>query len=258
MPTTGAHRARPRLHGESRLEEIRRLELPGYGTLRETGERFRFSIRVLDSTRIADVVALQSEVLTPLEPPLPLYVRDRAFFERCIRGVGCVVGAFHANRLIAYATLNAPARGQVNLGVTLGLPDEDLPYVAHLAGSAVDPAYRGNRLQPHLVELRDEFARQAGFEHLCGEVVPVNSVSIRNHLAVGYLLKAFRIDGLGDPNFVLDKALQLGPPMMKPCEIRETPTDDIEGFRRMIAEGRWGFRTAKRSSGTVIEYGRFA
>ena len=250
-----------RLHSRARLplrlDELRRVELPGQGVLRDTGAPFQYSVRVLGTDRVSEIVDLQNRVLAPLSPPLPLYVRDHAFFDRCIRGVGCVVGAIHDGRLIAYATLNAPGASDVNLGRSIGLADADLPFVAHLSGSAVDPRYRGNRLQSRLVDLRERFAREAGFEHLCGEVVPGNAVSIRNHLAVGYLLKAFRIDGLGDPNFVLDKPLQQPPPHLMPCRIRETATDDVAGFREMMSQGRWGFRTAGHAERTVIEYARF-
>lgn len=246
--------ARPDTH----LDDLRRTELPGYGVLRESGRRFRYSVRVLDSHHVDEVLGLQEIVLSPLRPPLPLYVRDQEFFLKCIDEIGCVVGALHEGRLIAYATLHAPGVHGENLGTDLGLTGGALNSVAHLAGSAVHPAYRGNRLQSRLVELREEFARQAGFEHLCGEVIPGNSISIRNHLAVGYFLKAFRIDRLGEPNFVLDKELQCGAPMLRPCELAEASTDDIRGFREMMRRGRWGFRTADRALGTVIEFGRFA
>ena len=243
---------------EARLAEIRRIQLPGYGTIRESDERFRYTIRVLNRDHVEQVWTLQQTVLAPLSPPLPLYVRDQAFFLRCMKEVGCVVGALHEGRLIAYATLHAPESEEENLGVDLDLPDSELRYVAHLAGSAVDPVYRGNHLQSHLVDLREAFARQAGFRHLCGEVVPDNSISIGNHLTLGYLLKGFRIDCLGEPNFVLDKELRRQPRLLTPFDLRETVVDDVVGFLAMIRDGRWGFRTVNRQNGPHIVFGRFA
>jgi GNAT superfamily N-acetyltransferase len=237
---------------------FRRPEFFGSGVTRASATSFRYAVEFLATEHVDQVWRLQQTVLAPLAPPLPLYVRDRDFFRRCIEGVGCVVGAFHHDRLIAYATLHAPQRGEDNLGIDLGLPERDLPFVAHLAGSAVDPVYRGNRLQSRLVGVREEFARRAGFRHLCGEVVPGNSVSIRNHLSVGYRLKAFRIDRLGDPNFVLDKELHPGAHSPSWVEWRESATDDVPGFRRMMRAGLWGFRTVNRSKGMNIVFGRFA
>jgi GNAT superfamily N-acetyltransferase len=239
------------------VDEIRRVKLREYSFRRASGEEIRCSIQVLDHSHVDGVVALQNEVLAPLTPPFPLYRRDRAFFRRTIEEAGYVVGAFHSGQLIAYAALHSPGVAKENLGIDLGLPERELLSVAHLAGSAVHPSHRRNQLQQHLVEIREELARQAGFEHLCGEVIPGNSISIRNHLAVGYFLKAFRIDHLGEPNFVLHKELQREAPILGPSEIRGTTTDDIEGFRQMVNEGRWGFRTAHREDKMLIEFGRF-
>jgi GNAT superfamily N-acetyltransferase len=237
---------------------LTRRSLPGHGIRRDTGKGFRYAVRVLGTEHVSCVWALQQKVLEPLTPPLPLYVRDEAFFHQCIEGVGCVVGAFHGAKLVAYATLHAPGPREENLGLDLGLPDRELCYVAHLAGSAVDPEYRGNHLQSHLVDVREALAREAGFRHLCGEVVPGNSISIHNHLAVGYYLKAFRIDHLGEPNFVLDKELQRPPRTLLASRLRERATSDVGGFREMVERGNWGFRTTNRPNGTNIVFGRFA
>ncbi len=239
------------------LAEIRHREIPGRGTFRAGGGPFRYTIRVLAPEHADEVWRLQEKVLEPLDPPLPLYVREPEFFRRCMTESGCVVGAFHQGRLVAYATLHAPGRTEENLGADLGLSSAELPFVAHLAGSAVDPDYRGNHLQSVLVELRETFAREAGFRHLCGEVIPGNAVSIRNHLSVGYYLKAFRIDRLGEPNFVLDKELR-GPRPLLPVSLTEARVDDVEEYRRMMRDGRWGFRTTERDGATWISFGRFA
>jgi len=236
------------------LNKIRKVE---HGTFCESGERFCYSIRLLDRSHLDDALALQDEVLAPLTPPLPLYHRDRDFFDRSIAETGCMFGAFHSDRLFAYATLLWPGPADNNLGVALGLSEQELPTVAQHAGSAVHPAYRRNALQSRLSALREDLARQAGFEHLCGEVIPGNAITIRNHLAIGYFLKAFRVDHLGEPNFVLDKELQRGIPKPRPGEILETALDDIEGFRRMVGRGLWGFGTTDREDGTRIAWGRF-
>jgi len=83
-------------------------------------------------------------------------------------------------------------------------------------------------------------------------------VSIRNHLSVGYRLKAFRIDRFGDPNFVLDKELQPGAYSLSSIEWRESATNDVPGFRRMMRVGLWGFRTVDRRGGMNIVFGRFS
>jgi len=201
---------------------------------------------------------LHRNVIANLPQPLLLYERPPAFFHDCIRDRGCVVGALHGERVIAYAALYRPRPGEENYGRDLQLPEAELDLVGHLAGSAVDPDYRGNGLQRRLVELRTEFARDSGVRHMCGEVLPQNVISIANHLAKGFFLKADKIDKVGLVCYVLDLRLDVKRPGdLQPTDIIERSARDPEACCEALRSGRWGVEVVRLSTDPHIRFGRF-
>ncbi len=237
---------------------IRKSLVYSRGTRRSTGKCFHYTLRFLTPDDLDRLCDLQTEVVAKLPRPLPIYERDRLFFRDCVTERGCVVGAVDAGDLIGYATLFVPGPADINYGVDLGFAADQLARVAHLAGSAIHHAYRGNRLQSRLVAMREMFARRAGFHHLCGEVVPYNAISMANHFAHGYVLKGFRIDQFGLPNFILHKDLHHTPQRLVTAPIHEVPLDDISTYRRMIAKGYWGFRITRTLRTTQLAFSTFA
>lgn len=201
--------------------------------------------------------ALQRAILDAASKPLPLYVRDRDFFARCAAERGCVAAACHGDRLMAYAVLYVPQPGEENYGVELDLPQSELAHVSHLAGSGVHPLYRGNRLQSRLVDLRCSYAHAAGYYHMCGEVLPTNVISIRNHLERGYFLKGFKVDRFDLSVYLLHRDTRVSPKPLRGVDRPESSIDDAATYRRLLAEGYWGFRVARRAEGWRVVYGRF-
>ena len=219
---------------------IRSSRLSGTGTIRETGEVFPYVVRFLDPNDIEPLLVLHHEVLDGMPEPLLLYERDYDFYHRCITEV-----------------LLTPDPGEENYGVFLDLDEDDLRHVGHLAGSAVLPYYRGSQIQRFLVEVRGLYAYRTGFHHLCGEVLPGNSVSIVNHLAEGYFLAGFRIDKFGLPCFILYNDMRREPSLVEDEGIRELPLTDMDGYQAMMQEGRWGFEVVKREGAWHIRFGFF-
>ena len=149
-------------------ENLRGTERAGTGVIRETAEPFEYFVEFLTVKHVPQLASLQHVILEVAPKPLPLYVRDEPFFAKCASECGCVVGAWHGDRLIGYAVLYVPRHGEENYGTDLGLPDDELRYVGHLAGSGVEPLYRGNKIQSLLVDARAVFAESAGYYHVCG------------------------------------------------------------------------------------------
>ena len=171
--------------------QIRKVLIEGAGTIRNTGEPFEYRIRLLGDSDVDEICRLHRLILNSLPDQLLLYERDSDFFAGCVRGQGCVVGALAGDALVGYATMWFPGPGDDNYGTYLDLPRDELPHVAHLAGSSIHPRFRGNGLQLQLLRLRTAFASGAGYYHQCGEVLPGNVISIENHLSCGYFLKDF-------------------------------------------------------------------
>ena len=247
----------PRFPPNMELHQLRAATLSGTGTIRETGEAFPYVVRFLGPDDIEPLLVLHHEVLDCMPEPLLLYERDYGFYHRCLTEAGGIVGAFRDGTMIGYATLFTPGPDEENYGVFLDLSEEDLRHVGHLAGSAVHPYYRGSQIQRILVEVRGLYAHRTGFHHLCGEVLPGNTVSIANHLAEGYFLAGFRVDKYGLPCFILHKDMRRDPSPVEEHEIRQLPLLDIEGYQAMMREGRWGFEVVNRESAWHIRFGFF-
>lgn len=232
------------------------VRLRRQGRFRSSGEPFGCEARLLRPPDVGALVGLHEEIISSLPDPLLLYRRDADFFDRCV-SMGCVAGAYHGDRLIAYAALFVPGLENVNYGRDLGLEGEDLLAVGHLAGSAVSPPYRGNRLQRELVALRNHHALQSGHHHMCGEVVPTNLISIDNHLAGGFHLRGHRIDDFGDRCYVLYSDLRHEPRRVSGDVAVEVLTPDLDRYVELVDGGRWGFEVARREDGYHLRFGRF-
>ncbi len=237
---------------------IRRAVVYSRGTSRTTGEGFNYTLRFLHTSDVDELCRLQDAVLATLAKPFPIYERDAGFFAKCVTTRGCVVGALDRDRIVGYATLFLPTPYDTNYGSDLGLPSTQMSSVAHLAGSVTHPQYRGNGLQSRLVAMRDNFAAQTGYHHLCGEVVPNNAISMENHFHNGYVLKGFRFDKFGLPNYILHKNLSRRSMRIPHTDEHLAPVDNVAAYRSMMARGFWGYRIARLAGRDYLAYARFS
>jgi ribosomal protein S18 acetylase RimI-like enzyme len=229
----------------------------GDGVRRADGRSFDYQVRFLTPADIPLLLDLHQVVIDSLPQPVVLYERDAKFFEKCTTDQGCVVGAIHEGRMISYAALYRPLPGEENYGEDLELPSEDLHEVGHLAGSAVHPEYRGNGLQAKLVDLRSDFARESGVRHLCGEVLPMNIISIANHLREGFLLKADKIDKIGLVCYVLHMRLDRDERTRAAADTVDRNARDHGVCCQAMRDGRWGFEVVRHGTEPHIRFGRF-
>lgn len=73
-----------------------------------------------------------------------------------------------------------------NMGYDCDIPEDELPYVAHMDTAVADPQYRGHGLQKKLMELAEHDLKKAGYHYLCCTVHPDNQYSKNNVLRQGY------------------------------------------------------------------------
>ena len=233
------------------------ISVTGGGVHTPTGDRFHYELGFLSEHDAPQVLVLQGRVLAVAPKPLPLYVREERYFAECAAERGCIVGAWHDDRLIAYSVLRIPAEGEENYGDQIGLPADELTSVGHAAGSGVDPDYRGNGFQRSMVALRNDFALDSGYVHVCGEILPTNAFSIHNHFAHGFFLKGFKVDRFKLDVYLLHNDLRVVPALVdEPTQ--EWDITDVEWYRRMLDEGFWGFRLTKRGGDWHLTCGRFS
>jgi len=96
---------------------------------------------------------------------------------------GVTAGIFRETALVAYGALGLPMAGDLNRGRDLGLPEAELPLVAHMSSAMVDPRQRGRGLHHRLIDWRIEVAEALGRRHL------IATVSARNHHSWSHLAR---------------------------------------------------------------------
>lgn len=92
----------------------------------------------------------------------------------------------NSGQLAAVFTAVFTGKTSANLGWDIGLPEAELPLVAHMDTAAVSAAYRGFGLQRQLMEYAERELRQAGYRYLCCTAHPENRYSENNILSQGY------------------------------------------------------------------------
>lgn len=67
-----------------------------------------------------------------------------------------------------------------NLGIDLGLPKEELPFVGHLEIAMADPDFRGYKMHSRICQLGVErFAQDGKTKYVCSTVSPRNTPSLK-------------------------------------------------------------------------------
>ena len=145
----------------------------------------RLRIARLGIGRIDEVLALQRTVVDSLDAPELFNTESRGYFEDLILRSGDVPGAIAEDRLVAYRGAKLILDEDDNLGKDIGLPDAELPCVAHFDMIAVHPEFRRKGIAHRLNLQAREQMRHEGKRHVLATVSPKNTASIRMFLKLG-------------------------------------------------------------------------
>ena len=109
------------------------------------------------------------------------------FLQTHLSGQGFILLAQTPDGTVAgYFAARFPKDAPDNLGLDVGLPEEELPFVAHGELAVVAPAFRGQGLQLRLLEALEGRLCRLGYRHLLCTIHPENRFSRRNMEAAGY------------------------------------------------------------------------
>lgn len=79
-----------------------------------------------------------------------------------------------------------PGLDESNMGYDIHLPEEELPFVAHMDSVAILPPYRGYGLQYRMMQRAEEDLTALGMKYLLCTVHPDNHYSRDNIIKQGY------------------------------------------------------------------------
>lgn len=109
-------------------------------------------------------------------------------------------------RLAAIFDYIIPGLNSYNYGYDLGFSEEELLRVVQMDTAAVDPDYRGRKLQKTLMETAEQEVRETPGRILLSTIHPENIYSLNNLLAQGYFI-AKKVAKYGSVRYVLRKDL---------------------------------------------------
>lgn len=131
------------------------------------------------------VFAVQQFVVGALEDPTLFFPGTRELLAECLSDRGLAVGTFANDRLVGFRSIFYPGRCADNFGHDIGLSGDELDLVAYLDRTAVEPAYRGNRLQIRMTAHAIRLAAETRHcEHLFSTVAPTNFASMKDKFTI--------------------------------------------------------------------------
>ncbi|MEG0847665.1 MAG: GNAT family N-acetyltransferase [Niameybacter sp.] len=177
--------------------------------IRKDGLKEELRLKVLQTTDIPQIMALQDEVLALLEDK-QLYVpsEQEEICEHFETG-GILLGyVTEADVLVALAIYLKKGYDTSNYGYDIDLEGEALLQVGQVDTVLVKSDYRGNNLQFIMCQILEEVAEEQGTPILCATVSPYNTFSVNNFLKLGYEVKKDKLKYGGLRRYVLVKTLK--------------------------------------------------
>ena len=204
------------------------------GTLGAT----RYMVRRLTIADIAQIEAVQKDVVAALEDKAILQPLDRGELENIVGGNGVMLGAFVGEQLIAFRALLDPLDDDEHLGRDGGLTEAQLSKVIYQEVSNVHPSYRGYGLQKTLASLIMNEVDTSRYHYVCATVMPFNIASLKDKFAQGLKIVALKLKYGGKLRYVFMKDL-IGEKIQYTVAV-EVAMSDTEKQQQLLCDGYVG------------------
>jgi ribosomal protein S18 acetylase RimI-like enzyme len=212
----------------------------------------------LDAGCVREILILQQEVAGGITVAGSYCALSAAELRVILEGPGLAVGVRAEGRLVAFCTALFPGLRPDNLGRDLGLPQAELGAVAHLEAAVVHPDYRGNALQKKMAGLLVAAIRDAKrWRYVTNTVAPFNIPSLKTTVALGLLIVKLKVKYNEVLRYICCRDL-VEPIRIAAGSVIRSDAGDLEGQRKLLAGGYYGFDLENQADGTVILFGKEA
>lgn len=182
-------------------------------SVNNTVKMVNYEMKFLNESHLEEILQLQAIVSDALDNQ-DLFVTDSREFilEQVLKpGRGKAIGIYVNNSLVAYRTVSFPGNSDWNLGRELEIAEEELNKVVHLEATAVNPEYRGNRLQERMLKHTIDYVEKQNYYHILSTVSPYNYPSLKSVISYQLSIKALSLrDGVygGKLRYLLSRNLR--------------------------------------------------
>jgi hypothetical protein len=213
-----------------------------------------YKMVVLDKSSVKEMMALQKVILDYLDDPETYQADDEDFMLNILNGNGRAIGVIVDNEIVGWHTLLFPEDTELNLGIDLKLPKEELGKVAHLETSVVHPKVRKNSLhtimQEELAKLTDELRHY----HLCVTVSPYNYPSIKGSILIGLKIHKLKKKYDGKWRYILYKNLRNPAELSKAGEDIIAKSTELDKQQELLNNNYVGYKLEKIRKDDIREF----
>jgi hypothetical protein len=209
-----------------------------------------YFINYLDEKHLPLVMQLQEVIVQNLARPDLLQSFSYDFMKRHMGPQGVVLGVFVEKQLAAFRNLYFPdpKDAEWNLGLDLGLPEEELVHVANLQMVCVHPRFRGNALALKMNRVSLGLLRERGtHRHICATVSPYNIWNIPVLLDSGFKIAKLKNKYGGKVRYIVHQDLRT-PFHFNDDSAAQVRLDDLEAQKKWFDAGYYGVALNKREN----------
>ncbi|MDN4495565.1 GNAT family N-acetyltransferase [Ureibacillus sp. BA0131] len=212
-----------------------------------------FEVRVLDSSYLSSLMALQEVVYEDLPNKDTLQPLSEEEFLYILEGQGLIIGAFVADELIAFRAVLIPEIDAEHLGYAIGLVNEsDLKRVLYQEISNVHPEFRGHGLQKILANIIMEQIDTTEFDYVAATVMPYNIASLKDKFSQGFYIASLKYAYGAKLRYVFVLDLHNQPRYKEEKAI--ISMGDVGAQQKLLQEGFVGVSMKLLGDDWVIEY----
>jgi ribosomal protein S18 acetylase RimI-like enzyme len=140
-----------------------------------------------------ELAAVHKSIIGALKDKQQYANTTRSEFEEILCGQGMAMGTFDKGKLVGFCIFLFPGDSGENLGIDIGLAEDELDSVVHMEAGAVLSEYRGMALVADMAnELLERIKAGARYRYVLSTVHPLNIPSLRIQFKFGLKIVALK------------------------------------------------------------------
>lgn len=219
----------------------------------DTDDTDKYEIKFINKDFLKDILLLQNIIKKNLTNTKSYYLENAEFFSKQLVNREGAIGLFQKDQLVGFNIASFPGINKDNLGVDVGIRQNELFQVAQFGPVAIHPDHRKKGLLTKIIEKHVNSIRKNGYKHICLTIAPGNYPSIRATTSYGFIIKKIKKKYRNSLRYILH--LDLANRVKYPKYSVRIPNTDLESQKFMLDLGFYGYDVIKSDSGFDLIFG---